>query len=165
MSRKTRKLIWSVPLVAVFAVVRRAGCLHDRCVGPRRRVRRTNSPCDPQNLVVEPADGNAGRTTLVLTWDAPESGAAVRHGYRIDVSKDNKRFTFLCRDRCADTLTYTHSRISGSEPGTTQFYRVFAMNAPASAGRVSTWEDGTTKKITTPGTGEAVPIGLPPIRN
>ena len=40
MSRKTRKLIWSVPLVAVLAIVGGAG--HVRGAGARERHSRTN---------------------------------------------------------------------------------------------------------------------------
>ena len=144
MSRKTRKLIWSAPLVAIFAVV---GVLIAFGALGLGGVFANELSNHPQNLKVKAADGSAGRTTLVLTWEAPASGAA-ETGYRIDVSTDNKRFTFLA-ETDTNTLTYTHSGIKGSPKGTTRYYRIFAMNSHG-AGRVSTWEDGTTKKITTP---------------
>ena len=145
MSRKTRKLIWSAPLVAVFAVVGVLAAFGALGIGG---VFANDAPNHPMNLKVSPADGSAGRTALVLTWDAPASGETPT-GYRIDVSKDNKSYTSLAMT-AANTRTYTHSGVPGSTSGTTRYYRVFATNQHG-AGKVSTWEEGTTKKITTPG--------------
>ena len=99
-------------------------------------------------MKVSPAADNAGRTALVLTWEAPASGETPT-GYRIDVSKKNQSYEFLDTTD-ANTLTYTHSGIPGSTSGTSRFYRVFALNQHG-GGDVSTWEKGVTKKITTPG--------------
>ena len=145
MSRKTRKLIWSAPLVAVFAIVGALAAFGALGIGGVFANEVTNQP---MNLKVSPVDGSAGRTALVLTWDAPASGETPT-GYRIDVSKDNKTYTFLAMTD-ASTRTYTHSGVPGSTSGTTRYYRVFATNQHG-AGRVSTWEDGVTTKITTPG--------------
>ena len=145
MSRKTRKLIWSVPLVAVFAVVGALVAFGALGIGGVFANDATNQP---MNLNVSPAAGSAGRTALVLTWDAPASGETPT-GYRIDVSNNNKSFTFLATTN-ANARTYTHSGLTGSTTGTTRYYRVFATNQHG-AGKVSTWEAGTTKKITTPG--------------
>jgi hypothetical protein len=144
MSKKTRRLIWSVPLVAVFAVVGALAAFGALGIGG---VFANEVTSQPMNLNVSPADGSAGRTALVLTWDAPASGETPT-GYRVDVSKNNKTYTFLTTTD-ADTRTYTHSGVPGSTSGTTRHYRVFAMNQHG-AGRVSTWEGGTTEKITTP---------------
>ena len=145
MSRKTRKLIWSVPLVAVFAVVGALVAFGALGIGGVFANETTNQP---MNLKVSPDAGSAGRTALVLTWDAPASGETPT-GYRVDVSKDNKAYTFLAMTD-ANTRTYKHSGVPGSTDGTTRYYRVFATNQHG-AGRVSTWEDGVTTKITTPG--------------
>ena len=145
MSRKTRKLIWSAPLVAVFAVVGVLAAFGALGIGGVFANEVTNHP---MNLKVLPADGNAGRTALVLTWDAPANGETPT-GYRVDVSKNNKTYTFLAMTD-AGTRTYTHSGVPGSTAGTTRHYRVFALNQHG-AGKVSTWEGGITKKITTPG--------------
>ena len=145
MSRKTRKLIWSAPLVAVFAVVGALAIFAAMAPGSLFATELTDAPL---KLVVKAADGNAGRTALVLTWDAPAAGETPT-GYRIDVSKDNDKYTYLAMTD-ANTRTYTDSGIKGSTSGVEMFYRVFAMNSHG-AGAVSTWESGTTKKITKPG--------------
>ena len=144
MSRKTRNLIWSAPLVAIFAVVGVLAAFGVLGIGGVFANEATNQP---MKLKVSPAAGSAGRTALVLTWDAPASGETPA-GYRIDVSKDNKSFTSLAMTD-ATPRTYTDSGIPGSTDGTTRYYRVFATNQHG-AGKVSTWEEGTTKKITTP---------------
>ena len=63
MSRKTRKLIWSAPLVAVLAV---AGALALFVALARGACSPTRCPPRRANLDVEAASGDAGRTTLVL---------------------------------------------------------------------------------------------------
>ena len=69
MSRKTRRLIWSAPLVAVFAVVGALVAFGALGIGGVFANETTNQP---MKLKVSPADGNAGRTALVLTWEAPD---------------------------------------------------------------------------------------------
>ena len=145
MSRKTRKLMWSVPLIAAVAVI---GALAAFMTLGTGNLFASDFTSQPMNLKVSPADGSMGRTALVLTWDAPEGGETPT-GYRIDVSNNNKSYKFLAMTD-ADTRTYTHSGLPGSTDGTTRFYRVFAMNEHG-AGKVSTWEEGTTKKVTVPG--------------
>ena len=68
MSRKTRKLIWSAPLVAVLAV---AGVLALFVALEPGSVFANPLPAAPTDLVVEPAMGDAGRTSLVLNWNPP----------------------------------------------------------------------------------------------
>ena len=145
MSRKTRRLIWLAPLVAVFAVVGALAAFGALGIGGVFANDATNQP---MKLKVSPADGNAGRTALVLTWEAPASGETPT-GYRIDVSTNNRSYKFLGTTD-ANTLTYTHSGIPSSTIGTPRFYRVFATNQHG-GGDVSTWEEGVTKKVTTPG--------------
>ena len=84
MSRKMRKLIWSVPLGGGLSCRRRSG--HVCGAGARERV------CQP---VARRADATwtverrpratmakTGRTTLVLTWDAPAGGRRHRLPHR-----------------------------------------------------------------------------------
>ena len=131
--------------MAVFAIVGALAAFGALGIGGVFANEATNQP---MNLKVSPAAGTAGRNALVLTWDAPASGETPT-GYRVDVSKDNKSDTSLAMT-AANTRTYTHSGVPGSTAGTTRYYRVFATNQHG-AGKVSTWEAGTTKKITTPG--------------
>ena len=86
MSRKTRKLMWSVPLIAAVAVVGALAAFGALGLG---NVFANELPDNPQNLKVTAASGNAGRATLMLTWEAPASGAPDM--YRIDVSKNKRK--------------------------------------------------------------------------
>ena len=125
MSRKTRKLIWSAPLVAVLAV---AGALAIfAALGPNQaQATHETLPGAPTNLSVVPAEGNAGRTSLVLTWDAPENSTVT--GYRIDYSRDNVEYMELVPNSESTATTYPHT---GLDSGQTYIYRVFAINSAA----------------------------------
>ena len=119
MSRKTRNLIWSVPLVAVLAV---AGALalfvalspdaafadHDELPGP------------VTGLKAE-ADG---RTMMDLSWNAPTTGGNATH-YRIDRSDDT--YTWKALVVTTDAAT-THTD-TGLKPARPYYYRVFAVNS------------------------------------
>ena len=151
MSRKTRKLIWSAPLVAVFAVVGALVAFGALGLGG---VFADDLADAPMNLNVAAADGSAGRTTLVLTWEAPASGAPDM--YRIDRSKDNNKWNYLTAVS-GTTLTYTDDKVPGKfDTGTPRYYRVFAvgmrhgMDMDYGAGAVSTSESATTDPITVP---------------
>ncbi len=122
MSRKTRKLIWSAPLVAVLAI---AGALAIfAALGPNlAQATHEMLPGPPTDLSVEPAEGNAGRTTLVLTWKAPENSTVT--GYRIDYSTDNVEYKELVPNSGSTATTYTHT---GLDSGKMYVYRVFAIN-------------------------------------
>ena len=85
MSRKTRKFMWSVPLIAAVAVIGTLAAFGALGLG---NVFANELPDNPQNLKVTAASGNTGRTTLVLTWQAPASGAPDM--YRIDVSEGQR---------------------------------------------------------------------------
>ena len=130
MSRKTRKLIWSAPLVAVLAV---AGALAIFVALAPNEAQADHEPLPsaPTNLSATPADGNAGRTSLVVTWTVPERGPVT--GYRIDYSLDNIEYKELVADSGSRATTYTHT---GLKPGTLYVYRVFAINS-AGVGLVS----------------------------
>ena len=145
MSRKTRKLMWSVPLVAAVAVI---GALAAFMTLTPGSIFADDLADAPQNLEVEAADGSAGRTTLVLTWEAPESGAPDM--YRIDRSSDNDKWKYLT-SVSGDMLTHTDDTVGGKfETGNTRYYRVFAMDSEHGSGAVSTSESATTDPITTP---------------
>ena len=149
MSRKTRKLMWSVPLIAAVAVI---GALAAFMTLQPGSLFADELPDAPMNLKVMPASGNEGRTTLVLTWEMPESGAPDM--YRIDVSTDNQKFTNLT-EIAGSMTTYSHVvRPRGMDregtAGWLRYYRVYAMNSHG-YGVVSTSESATTKKLAVPG--------------
>ena len=94
MSRKTRKLMWSVPLVAALAVV---GALAMFVMlapnGAQAHEPGANTaphlPPDPVSGidVVTPSIANGGRTSLQVSWNAPTGGDPV-DSYRVDISED-----------------------------------------------------------------------------
>ena len=148
MSRKTRKLIWSVPLIAAVAVIGALAAFMTMSPGELFADELADAP---QKLVVEPASGSAGRFALVLDWDAPASGAPDM--YRVDVSSDNSKYKFQAYVLGTQT-TYTHMNIrkpTADPDGVTRYYRVFAVDSVHGSGAVSTAESNTTKKLTVPG--------------
>ena len=122
MSRKTRKLIWSAPLVAVLAV---AGALAMfAALGPGS-VFANPLPDAPSNLEVEAAAGDAGRKALVLTWNAPAGGNV--SGYRIDRSMRGFVWeTLVSADDPHTATRYTDDTLDSEE---LRWYRVFAVNS------------------------------------
>ena len=177
MSRKTRKLIWSAPLVAVLAV---AGALaifaalspngalaHETAMhGPPGPV--TGISADP---VADDPDTPAheGRTSITVSWQVPaddpattdvdEAGAPAT-SYRIDRSVNTRVWTNIVSSMPAADLgcepggdsqscSYTNSMLM---PGTTYQYRVFAMNgndiSPVSVG--DTYDEAMTAAVGAP---------------
>ena len=145
MSRKTRTLIWSTPLVAVFAVIGALAIF----------MAQTPDPAAAHGLpgavsgVTATADG---ATEIKISWTAPASGTGGDPtGYRIDVSDDTAVWTSLVADTESTATSYTHS---GLKPETTKYYRVFALNS-AGTGPSSDdplYDDATTGAPTAPST-------------
>ena len=154
MSRKTRKLMWSVPLVAVLAV---AGALAIfAALAPNEATAHEaamHGPPGPvSGLTANTATGNdangqpAARTQIVLTWMAPGTemnGAAT--SYRIDYAEDTPRVwknllggeesdtmltDAMADDNCAADAADGMRCFTDMTPmpGTTRHYRVFAVN-------------------------------------
>ena len=147
MSRKTRKLIWSAPLVAVFAVI---GALAIFAAQPPAPAAADNPAGVPTGLTAEPAAGNDGRTMLVLDWTAPADVADDPvFGYRIDVSDDGHVWEMLEANTESTDTDYTHTVKGAAAPGNTMYYRVFAINT-SGTGPVSKTVSGTTKPETPP---------------
>ena len=141
MSRKTRKLIWSAPLVAVLTV---AGVLAMFVALGPGSVFANPLPAVPSNLMVNPATGDAGRTMLVLTWDAPAGGVT---GYRIDKSANRFVWETMMMDTGDAMTTYTDDTLTASD---TRWYRVFALNGHG-VGPASANSAGATKEKGMPG--------------
>ena len=142
MSRKTRKLIWSAPLVAVLAV---AGALAlFAALAPGAALAEHEArPGAPTNLLAKAADGIVGRTTMAVSWTAP-SGTV--DGYRIDVSSDNITWMELEANTGNADTTYMHT---GLDPNQARVYRVFALNS-AGTGLVSNTSQGRTSGTAMP---------------
>ena len=142
MSRKTRKLIWSAPLVGVLAV---AGALAMFvALSPGGAMAEHVEILDaPTNLTAKAADGQPGRTTMALSW-TPPSGPV--DGYRIDVTTDNVQWMELLADTGNADTTYMHMGLS---PAMQRTYRVFALNS-AGTGFVSNTSQGRTSGAAMP---------------
>ena len=137
MSRKTRKLIWSAPLVAVLAV---AGVLAIFAAVTPGVLLAHGAPGVVANLTAE-ADGTRA---IDLSWDAP-SGDAV-DSYRIDRSEGGN--TWVTHVSGHQGTTYKDMDL---DPGTPYYYRVFAVNS-AGTGLVSQDVVRQTDFPTGPGT-------------
>ena len=137
MSRKTRKLIWSAPLLAIFAV---AAALVIFAALPPDGAQATHEDIldAPTALSAKAVDGDAGRNAIAVSWIAP-SGTVT--GYRIDYSNDNVEWKQLVADTGNTDVTYRHS---GLKIGTQYIYRVFALSS-AGVGKVSETYSALTK--------------------
>ena len=139
MSRKTRNLIWSVPLVAVLAV---AGAL---------AIFAALAP-DPAEAhgppgVVENLTGAADGTMAIdLSWDAPSMGIAPT-SYRIDRSDGGNVWKTLTTIAATDSPAH---KDTGLDANKDYYYRVFAVNS-AGVGPVSRDVTIITAAVSQPG--------------
>lgn len=120
MSRKTRKLIWAVPLLAIFAVAGALAIFAAQPAGPAE----AHGPPGPVTGVEAEADG---ATKIKISWTAPASGTGgAPTGYRIDVSDDTLAWMSLVANTESTDTSHTHM---GLKPDTEKYYRVFAVNS------------------------------------
>ena len=124
MSRKTRKLIWSAPLVAVLAVV---GALAIFAAATPGGVFANPAPGGVTNFTVS----SDGPTSIKLDWDAP-AGGETPMGYRIDWAPNfGHDWSELVSSQTETEYTDTGLVPSAPiDPGSnvTRYYRVFAIN-------------------------------------
>ena len=161
MSRKTRKLIWSAPLVAVLAV---AGALalfvalvpngvqaHD-VPGVVTDLKAEAAPDDPATPEVE------GRTQIKLTWKAPtgtDMQTVPATGSTGREMVDGHVWNELVADTGTPGVLEHTDTVKGSASGKTYFYRVLAINS-SGIGPMSVIDDGTTKPLEAPDRPESV---------
>ena len=139
MSRKTRKLIWSAPLVAVLAV---AGALAIFAAQMPGTALAHDLPGAVENL-----DGKADGTMAVnLSWDPPSEGGVPTH-YRIDRSDNGNRWMM---HKTIEAMPSPSHKDSGLDANTTYYYRVFGINS-AGTGLVSRDILVQTKAVSAPG--------------
>ena len=124
MSRKTRKLIWSAPLVAVLAV---AGALAIFAVATPGGVFANPAPSGVTNFTVSPD----GPTSINLDWDAPVGGETPM-GYRIDWAPSpghdwSELVSSQTETEYTDTGLVPPAPIT-PDANVTRYYRVFAVN-------------------------------------
>ena len=141
MSRKTRKLIWSAPLVAVLAVAGALAMFVMLAPGGAEADHIT-LPGAPMNLKAEAVNAES----IKLTWDAPADGGSAIIGYRIDYLDGGGGITWqeLVADTDTTSTEYTDDHeLSANED---RAYRVFAINA-LGAGPTSEVEYGNTNSV------------------
>ena len=119
MSRKSRKLIWSAPMVAVFAVIG-ALALFMTLTPSGAAAQSLQTPGQVQDFEAEAT----GPDTIKLTWGAPTDGGR-QTGYRIDVSDDGYTWELLSESVPGQDDEYEHDGLMARE---TKFYRIFAHN-------------------------------------
>ena len=140
MSRKTRKLIWAVPLVATLAIVGALALF--MTLAPNDASAQDNTkPGRPMNLTAT-ADGP---TIIKLDWDAAEGGGGAT-GYRIDMSADGIKWEEFVTNAGNSTTQYLHRGLVSQEM---HYYRVFGVNS-IDTGLVSATVMGRTEKSDAP---------------
>ena len=149
MSRKTRKLMWSVPLIAAVAVIGVLAAYVMLAPGEAQAHSAVDSsihlPPDPVTGidVTTPSAADGGRTSLRVTWNVPTGGDPVET-YRIDMSKHTRIWhNVIGGERSSDVLTESMAMSSCDaeddagnrcytvdelDSDTTYHFRVFAMN-------------------------------------
>lgn len=139
MSRKTRKLIWAAPLVAVFAVAG-ALALFMTLTPSQTEAQAEEIPGMPMNLT-----SNAlGPDSIELMWDAPTADAGgLPDGYRIDYSDDGMVWYSLEPNHNSTVFTDD----TGLSAVQTRHYRVFAFNSGGSSA-VLNGKSAVTEKST-----------------
>ena len=116
MSRKTRKLIWSAPLLAVFAVAAALAIFAAQAPDPAQ----AHGAPGPATGLTATADG---RYAIDLSWTAPTTGTVT--GYRIDTSTD----AFVWKLLMADTgSTDTSYKVEDLDAASTHYFRVYALS-------------------------------------
>ena len=134
MSRKTRKLMWSVPLIAAVAVIGALAAF--MTLQPNQaEAQQMEPPGKVQNLSVSAYEDGNEQQQVEVTWEAPTDGGAVA-SYRIDISEDGKRWYAFIPDHkdrdlrvvYPDDVTNTIVNDDNGLPaGTTRHFRVFAF--------------------------------------
>ena len=161
MSRKTRKLMWSVPLIAAVAVIGALaafmtltpqGALAQNIVATGKDL-----PGPVQNLVVEANptdDGGIPQQELRVSWDEPVTGGVVV-SYRIDYSVDGEQWFSYIDDHGSSDLRVIYGDETNANAneyplmaGDTRHFRVFAFNQQGTGPGVGA--TGTTDASTVP---------------
>ena len=139
MSRKTRKLIWAAPVLAVFAVAAALAIFAAQPANPAA----AHDPPGPVSNVKAEKDGT---DTVNLSWTLPAAGTGgAVDGYRVDRSEDGLTWMNLARNVSGNTYKDT-----GAKPGTGYYYRVFAVNGSGTSAAARDYLE-TTDAATAPG--------------
>ena len=123
MSRKTRKLIWPLPGMAIFAIVAALAILVALPVGIALAQQMHQSPSPTALKQVEDIS-NMRFTQISLMWMAPEAGSPV--SYRVDYSEDGMVWHLEAEMVSGTTHNDMGLNDIGLMAGTMRHYRVFA---------------------------------------
>ena len=147
MSRKTRKLMWSMPLIAAVAVIG-ALALFLTQEPDGAAAQQTELPGMVQNLKVEPYTDGIPQEKLEVTWDPPAGGVPVT-GYRIDLSLDGSRWLSYIVNQGTTNLSKVYPEGTDNlKAGQTRHFRVFALNEHGTGPGVS--DSGSTATSNAP---------------
>ena len=154
MSRKTKKLMWSVPLVAVFAVVGALAAF--MTLVPSEALAQDNVLGPPRDLTAR-ADGQG---VIELSWMPPSTSAEDVTAYRVDMSDDGKAWKAEVSSTGSTDTVYDDGSLM---PGTMKYYRVFAIYGTMGEGEPSEVVSATTDPAMVPGkpTGLTLAGGTP----
>ena len=119
--------MWSVPLVAVLAVVGALAAFAALGINPAQAH-------DIPGAVLDLTAKADGTNAVDLKWKAPTTGGTPT-SYRIDTSGDGQTWSSIMADTGSTATTYRDEMVS-NVLGDDRFYRVFALNS-AGAGPVS----------------------------
>lgn len=139
MSRKTRKLMWSVPLIAAVAVIGALAAFMTLGINPAQAH-------DPPGAVTGLTLEVVSSMEVKLSWTAPTTGGAV-DSYRIDKSDEGLVWTLLTDTVSGDSTSYTDDTLEFTG---VRFYRVLAVN-DSGTGAVSEAEGAQTQASMQPG--------------
>ncbi len=157
MSRKTRKLMWSVPLIAAVAVIGALAAFMTLTPNGVLAQQQEVAPGTPLNLMAAALD----QTTIKLTWEKPAAGdVGLPDGYRIDYSDEDGLvwYNLVSNVAAGDTEYVDNEGLMASEE---RQYRIFAFNTggsspahdPVSATtKASMKPDAPTALLVAPGT-------------
>ena len=159
MSRKTRKLMWSVPLIAAVAVIGALAAF--MTLTPNDASADSHMPGPVKNLTVGPNENGIPQEQLLVSWEAPDTGGAVT-SYRIDISEDGERWLSYRTDHGNSDLRIVYP--TADAPGldsadglaalTMRHFRVFAFYDKSADERIfgpGTDGYGTTAASNVPG--------------
>ena len=124
MSRKTRKLMWSVPLIAAVAVIGALAAFMTLVPNPAQA---DGAPGPVTGLMAS----DIGRHHIELSWTAATGTVT---GHRIDMSSDGFVWELLEEDTGSADTTYTVGSTTtppgegGLTAGTRYYFRVYALN-------------------------------------
>ena len=129
MSRKTRKLMWSVPLIAAVAVIGALAAF--MTLTPNDALAQADTP--PGQVVDLKAtayENGVPEEQIELTWEKPTTCGRATH-YRIDVS-ENGGFTWYSLEPNVRNTRYLHAHNPPAvmlQANEARHYRVFAINS------------------------------------